>query len=170
MKCMTSTCRNQATQRIGTADYGFDVCDDCAGGQPAPRPPWFEDVAPTRKSLEYDHSTRIERRFVDGKLVDACGAKGIAYPKTRQDLVDLGVDPYIWDAFGGLEQFDPNKKRRAAPAPRDTSRAAAESRPTDEDEEWRRNQYGHAYHCEREATHRVSLNESQFSRCAASCG
>jgi len=151
VKCATYGCQNEATHRVGTDSFYFEVCASCVDetrdsvqtDHHMHKPPWVSpDPGVKHTEISYDHGTRIERRYVNGELVEAYGVKGVAYPKTREDLVDLGVDPYWWDAFGHLEQVDPNpKKRRAAPGDTYPSRAAArdDSRPSDEDEAWRRN-------------------------------
>lgn len=97
----------------------------------------------TQTRIDYDPKTRIERRYETcacGVRVEVSVPGGFAFPRTADDLMDLGVDPYILEAFGGqVAEISTSKRRASTPRHVSRSRADYDGRPSEEDERWRRN-------------------------------
>lgn len=100
--------------------------------------------AERRSVVDYDRASNLQRTSVTclrcGDVEERVEAGGDrCYPQNAYDMLDLGLDPYIIEAFGGVGVLRGSiDNRRAAPARHDASRAAAPQRPTEDDEKWRR--------------------------------
>lgn len=98
--------------------------------------------AKRESTYDYDRASNIGRRTVtcmecgDVELViEPCG--DIVYPRNADDMLDLGLDPYIIEAFNGVGDIRSSPMRRAVPALRDANPRPRETVPSLEDEKWR---------------------------------
>lgn len=91
--------------------------------------------------FDFDRPSNIQRRTITclecGDVEMTIEAAGdFCYPRSVEDMLDMGLDPYIIEVFGGVGNLRA-PMRSVGPTGRDAPRPH-DTRPTVEDEQWRR--------------------------------